>query len=440
MNLDSANADIESKKQKLSELQDTKGRLSRLIGVAKSEGHAPDDLIRQLKVVSSEAKTLQKAIKSQLNADSEAAHSPSDESVIAPAAVRDSGPCVGPVSVETLDTEAQEESWNAYVQGHPAATVAHTLALREAIAETYGHAMKYLCAWSGDGRVIGVLPLVQLKSWLFGNYIVSIPYFNYGGVLADNAEAADALLHAAGEWQREIGSDHIELRHASDLAKGLPQRTDKVSFWLPLPANEQALWTSFSSKLRAQIRRAEKETPEIVIGKAELLREFYAVFSRNMRDLGTPVYGMDFFRNLLDSFPDTANIVVARINGVAVGASFLMAFGNRMEIPWASTVRAYNHTGINMLMYWSVLKFAISQRYEFFDFGRCTEHSGTYRFKQQWGAKPIPLYWDYCLGEGGEMPGLNPDNPKFKLLIAAWKKLPLFVSNLLGPAIVRSLP
>lgn len=437
MSCHTESADLLAKKRRLADLHETKGQLCRQIGAARVKGRPPTELVERLKVVSCEAKALQKAIKSQLN--NRASPAMIQEPSIPASAVLDKAAPAGGLEVHDLQPETRS-AWSEYVSGHPGATFVHSLALKDALAMTFGHKMKYLFVSNRSGQIMGVLPLVQLKSWLFGNYVVSVPYFNYGGILADNRDAAELLLQAAWGWQRDLGADHVELRHAQELGLELPKRVDKVSFWLGLPESETALWHSFSPKVRAQIRRAEKETPEIEVGGEELIESFYRVFTRNMRDLGTPVYSIEFFRNLLACFPETARIVVVRLQGKTVGTAFLMGFGSRLEIPWASTLREVNHTGVNMFMYWFILKFAIRHRYQTFDFGRCTRNSSTYRFKKQWGARPIPLYWDYCLKDGGIMPGLNPDNPKFRLLIAAWKRLPVFVTRLLGPAIVRSLP
>ena len=93
-----------------------------------------------------------------------------------------------------------------------------------------------------------------------------------------------------------------------------------------------------------------------------------------------------------------------------------------------------------MLLYWTVFKFACDRSFKTFDFGRSTPDEGTYRFKEQWGAKPVPLYWYYWIGKGGELPELNPKNPKYRVAIAMWKKLPVSVTKVVGPSIVRNLP
>ena len=159
-----------------------------------------------------------------------------------------------------------------------------------------------------------------------------------------------------------------------------------------------------------------------------------------MRDLGTPVYSKTFFSNILHSFPEHCQIVIVYMETKPVAAAFLLGYNDTLQIPWASTISDVNHLSMNMLLYWEVLKFAIENRYHYFDFGRSSKNSGTYRFKQQWGAKPKQLYWHYWLAENTELPRLNPDNPKYALAINTWKRIPVFITRLIGPPIVRNLP
>jgi len=159
-----------------------------------------------------------------------------------------------------------------------------------------------------------------------------------------------------------------------------------------------------------------------------------------MRDLGTPVYGKAFFLEILKSFPDSSRIAVVYLKDQPVAAGFLYAFRRVLEIPWASSDRRYNRLAPNMLLYSSALKYGCEQGFSLFDFGRSTPGGGTYKFKEQWGARPVPLHWHYWMSNGGPLPDLSPSNAKFKLAIAVWQRLPLFVSKLLGPSIVRFIP
>ncbi|WP_417566838.1 FemAB family XrtA/PEP-CTERM system-associated protein [Marinobacter sp.] len=428
---------LDTPKERIDALKKTKGRLSRLVGEARQSGLIADDLIGELKQVSDEIKQLQKRFKKQLN-DTSVARKWSPGSIEIPPAIAQK-PSRGAIRVERC-TNGNDSAVEAYLAGHPAASIWHRPAVSTFIDNTYGHRARYLIALDDKDAMVGVLPLVQLNTRLFGNFLVAMPYFNYGGVLADNREVALKLIAHADQWRQEVSARHLELRFCQDNELGLPQKTDKVGFWLPLPDNSNDLWESFQPKVRAQIRRGQREMTELCIGGPELLDEFYRVFSVNMRDLGTPVYGKDFFSNLLQALKGQAWLVVARIGGRAVGCAFLTGYQGRMEIPWASTLRLYNHTSINMSMYWAILEFAVQQGFDVFDFGRCSHDAGTYHFKQQWGAQSLKLYWDYVLPEGDKLPALNPDNPKFRLMIAIWQRLPVRLTNLLGPHIVKGLP
>jgi serine/alanine adding enzyme len=291
-----------------------------------------------------------------------------------------------------------------------------------------------------DGRVNGVLPLVRLKSLLFGDYMVSLPFFNYGGACGQTQWLERELMGRAVQLARQLGVSHVEFRDTVQRAFPGPVRSHKVAMVRDLPADPDALWKEVGSKRRAQVRRALKEGAAVSVGGLELLNPFYRVFSRNMRDLGTPVYGRRFFREILERFPDNARLIVITLHGAPAAAGFLLAHRDRMEIPWASSLRETNRYGANMLLYWEVLKYSIEQGFAVFDFGRSTPDGGTYRFKRQWGGQPKPLYWHYWLREGGGLPELNPNNPRYALAIRAWKRLPVSVTRLIGPMIVKSLP
>jgi FemAB-related protein (PEP-CTERM system-associated) len=294
---------------------------------------------------------------------------------------------------------------------------------------------------NSSNPIVGILPIVQLNSLLFGNFMVSVPYFNYGGVCSDDIEVQQELLRAAIEIAEEAKAEHIELRHSYELGNGLPEKTSKVSMILELSNKADELWKKFSSKLRSQVRRPEKEGMHARIGKEEELNSFYDVFSTNMRDLGTPVYPKKFFSNILTRFPEASWICsVYTKNERPVASGFLIGFKDRLEVPWASSLRGYNHYSPNMLLYWSILKFACEKGFRLFDFGRSTPGEGTFKFKEQWGSKPLQLHWHYWLKNGGPLPELNPENPKYRFAIRAWQKLPLALTKLIGPIIVKNLP
>lgn len=334
---------------------------------------------------------------------------------------------------------ADARAWDAYVQTHEQGSIYHLDVWRRVVEMAFGHPGDQWIARDNDGTIRGVLSVNYLRSRLFGHYGVSMPFANYGGALADDETITEALMDAASSRAVELGLSHVEFRDAKPYSGHWPVRDSKVIMRRPLPATSDALWKEFGSKLRAQVRRPMREDVMVEFGGEDLLEDFYTVFSRNMRDLGTPVYGRGFFRSIL-ALCEHTSLVIVRHHGLPVAAAFLLGFRTRLEIPWASCLRSANPIGANMLLYWRCLEFAVEQGYGEFDFGRSTIDSGPHRFKRQWGGVEFPCYWHYWLPEGGVMPELNPDNPKYRMAIRLWRHLPLAVANRLGPGIVRSLP
>lgn len=331
------------------------------------------------------------------------------------------------------------DSWDAFVYRQQNASLYHLIGWRTVCEVSFGHPCPYLLA-ERKGEIVGVLPLVHLKSRLFGNFLVSLPYFNYGGVLSQDETVKNALLEKASALAREAGCGHIELRDTRPLP-GWPARTDKVAMWLTLPDNVDTLWKQLGSKLRAQVKKSQEAKLTWSTGGIDLLDDFYKVFAIHMRDLGTPVYSKAFFANILRLAPGKPVIVVGHDRqGSPVSVAFLLQFGDRMEVPWASTLRRANRSNANMALYWHMLQLACQRGCNVFDFGRSSRDANTYRFKKQWGAQPVDLYWHYWLADGVEPPRLNPDNPKYRLAIAAWKRMPVWMSILIGPSIVKNLP
>jgi len=333
---------------------------------------------------------------------------------------------------------AESTAWNRYVNSRPDASHYHLYAWRGFFGEFFSKQTFYLAAYRNK-RIVGIVPLVRQKSLLFGDFLVSLPFLNYGGILADSDAVGLAIMRKAIELAESLGVSHIELREFRERT-GLRSRTEKVSMQLKLPATTEELGKSLGSKMRSQIRRPLRENPKISVGSIEFVDRFYRIFSRNMRDLGTPVYPKSMFVEIMRRFPDESNIVLIEIAGRPVAAAFLLHFRDTTEVPWASTVREFNALSVNMLLYWELLSVAIGRGTKVFDFGRSTLHSGTYRFKKQWGAQPVQLFWNYWLRDGQGLPELNPDNKKFALAISAWKKLPLSISRAIGPYLVRNLP
>jgi len=337
-----------------------------------------------------------------------------------------------------LADASQMAAWDSYVEQHRRASVYHLSCWRDIIKRVFRRNTYYLTA-SSDSRIVGVLPLVRLRSLAFGDFLISMPYLNYGGVLSDTDEVSGELISECGELAERLGVSHVELRHARDCVP-LQRRTDKVSMRLSLADDSDELWAQFGSKLRAQVKRPLREGVTCEIGSIDLVSDFYSVFSVKYRDLGVPVYPKRWFTEILNAFPEDSRVFVVRISGKPVAASLLIGFHGTVEVPWASSLKAMDRVGANMYLYWNMLKYAADHDYKTFDFGRSTADSGTYRFKKQWGATPVQLYWHYWLQGNREIPQLSLGNPKYQLAAAVWRKLPLPVANFLGPRIVKNLP
>jgi len=340
----------------------------------------------------------------------------------------------------TITEELDQPLWDDFVRSAPGATCYHLFAWKRIVEDSFGHRTHYLAALDGTGLVRGVLPLVHMKSVLFGNFLVSVPFVNYGGLLGESQGGRQALVRAADALRISLGARHVELRHLGRGVEGLPSREHKVTMILSLQENPEAQWTAFNAKLRNQVRKAEKSGLTCRSGGAELLDGFYDVFARNMRDLGTPVYARVFFRNVIGALPDTTRILAVSHEGRTIAAGIVSRFRDCMEMPWASSVADYKSLCPNNLLYWEAIRIAIGQGCTGFDFGRSTPNEGTFNFKKQWGAEPVQLYWQYLLKEGTSLPELNPKNPKFEAAIKIWKRLPVGLTKLVGPGIVRNIP
>jgi FemAB-related protein (PEP-CTERM system-associated) len=171
-----------------------------------------------------------------------------------------------------------------------------------------------------------------------------------------------------------------------------------------------------------------------------LLDDFYGVFASGMHSLGTPVYSRRFFDVACEALRDLLAVVVVRLGGRTEAAAILVRHGRSIEVPWAAATARAKKAALNMKMYWAMLQYSIAAGAESFDFGRSTVGSGTYSFKQQWGAQPVQLHWHYWLPPGKAVPMLNHSNKKYAFAAAAWRKMPLWCANLIGPRIARSLP
>jgi FemAB-related protein (PEP-CTERM system-associated) len=307
------------------------------------------------------------------------------------------------------------------------------------IESTYGHTTFYLAVQEGE-RICGVLPLVGIKSWLWGRCLVSMPFFSYGGVLADTPEAGEQLLRKAESLAHDWNADYIELRQGQPSGDGWQTSTAKVSMSVPLLENSGKFFASLSSRLRNKIRSAQKQGLVARWGKEELAKDFYKVFSCNMRNLGTPVYPRAWFENFLRVARDTSQLLLLYEGQEPVAGTLITTYRDQAEMPWIASTPVARGKYSTVFLYWTALEWAAQSGFRRVDLGRCSPGSGTHKFKTQWNCQEIPLPWTYWVRNGKQLPQLRPDNPRFRLAVRAWKRLPLVVANVLGPRIVRAIP
>jgi FemAB-related protein (PEP-CTERM system-associated) len=345
----------------------------------------------------------------------------------------------GTLVVEELAPEG-EAAWDAFVRAHPGGSHYHRAGWARVIRRSFGHRALYRVAHGADG-IEGVLPIVAFAHPLFGRALVSVPFLNRGGILASTDRARGALLEETRRLVESTGSAYCELRHVVASDATLPARTNKVSMSLPLAGDPDVIWAALDAKVRNLVRKAQRSGLTVRPGDAARdLAGFYDVFAENMRDLGTPVYSARFFQEVFREFSEDLTLLVVERAGELAAAGICVAHRSFTEIHWAASRRKLLPSSPNMLLYWESIAAAARAGRREFCFGRSTEGSGPHRFKKQWGALPTTLHWEYVLAPGAEPPSRNPENPRYRLAIRAWQRLPVAITRVLGPPIVRHLP
>lgn len=390
------------------------------------------------------------------------------------------------VNISSLQESGCVE-WDSFASNHGSECPYQLTAWRDIVTRSYFHGTHFFIATrapaarsgvsvaldnetsttesktTAEGTVVGILPLVHIRHWLFGNSLVSMPFCDGGGVLARDDVVELMLVKHSLRTAEALHVPVIELRQYRPLScaenedfksEALPSGQQviravegwrvlmandekKVRMFLDLPANPDALMRSFKAKLRNQIRKPMKDGLEMKIGGINLIDDFYEIFVTNMRDLGSPVHSKQFILQVLLNFPDRARIFIVYKQGIPMACSLTLGFNEVISNPWASSLRRYSHFAPNMLLYWAMLEYACQQGYQRFDFGRSTVDEGTYRFKEQWGARPAPLYWYRFVHDSHLATTLAAEKRSMRWAIECWKHLPIPITRVLGPMIRR---
>jgi serine/alanine adding enzyme len=333
--------------------------------------------------------------------------------------------------------DGNADRWDAFVSSSPNSSYCHLAGWRTVMEEVFGHETLYRVAIDEEGEWRALLPLVRVRAPLLGHYLMSMPFLNAGGPIGELA-GITALSDWAVSEARRSKADLLELRTPATLQSDLRPANRKLTVRLPLPADADALFKSFPSKLRSQIRRPTRDGLHTAFGHDQ--REaFYAVFAETMRTLGTPTLPARFFQSLVERFPDRVEFAVVYAGTEAVAAGCGLNWHDEFELHWAGSLRSHAKSAPNMLLYWDLMQRAIANGKTSFNFGRCTAGSGTHAFKRQWGGVDSALPWLQWSKSDVVAPP-SPEKPFFKFAAACWRHLPLGVANVVGPRIARCLP
>jgi len=333
-------------------------------------------------------------------------------------------------------TESEFAKWDAFVNEAPGATFFHRAGWKTVLERAFGHTATFLYA-EREGRIEGVLPLGQIKSLLFGNTLVSLPFCVYGGIVATNAEAAAALRKAACDLAERLRVDALELRNLRPSGEGWPTKDLYVTFRKEIDSDAEQNLKAIPRKQRAMVRKGIQAG--LLGEEAPGWERLYRVYSESVRNLGTPVFPEKYFRILREVFGGDCRVLMITHEGQDIAGVMSFYFRDEVLPYYGGSIAMARSLKGNDFMYWELMRRSAEEGIRIFDYGRSKEGTGSYSFKKNWGFTPEPLHYEYYLVKSDAIPEVNPMNPKYQLFIKAWKKLPLPVANLLGPYLARSL-
>lgn len=328
--------------------------------------------------------------------------------------------------------------WDDYVKAQPSGTFFHLSGWQQVLRRAFGHRCFFLYA-ERDGVIVGVLPLAQVKSLLFGNNLAALPFCVYGGIVASDDEAREALQQAACKKAEELGVDALEMRNwSASNNSDWPQKNLYVTFRKEIDPDHDVNLKAIPNRQRAMVRKGINNglSSELV----QDTKRLYRVYSESVRNLGTPVFTARYFAILQEVFGSDCRTLMIVHEGRDVAG--VMSFYFRDEVlPYYGGSLAIARTikGTNDFMYWELMRRSCDEGLKIFDFGRSKKGTGAFKFKKNWGFTPQDLHYEYYLVNASEMPELNPNNPRYEQLISIWRKLPLPVANTIGPWVARYL-
>jgi FemAB-related protein (PEP-CTERM system-associated) len=341
-------------------------------------------------------------------------------------------------TVRIVDATANDKlRWDAFVAAHPEATFFHRYGWSEVLRNAFGHRAHYLLA-ERAGAVVGVLPLGEIRSLIFGHSLISTPFCVYGGPLANDADALDALLAKACERATQLGVAYLELRNMKRLRPDWPCKDSLyVTFRRAISSNDEENLKAIPRKQRAMVRAGIDAglTGQVDRDPSRL----WDMYSESVRNLGTPVFSKKYFECLSQEFGSDCEIVTVEHEGKPVSSVMSFYFRDEVLPYYGGGTSAARAVKANDFMYWNVMCRAVARGVKLFDYGRSKHDTGSFSFKKHWGFEPAPLYYEYFLVRATDVPNVSPTNPKYKLMINTWQRLPLGVSRVIGPMVSRYL-
>jgi FemAB-related protein (PEP-CTERM system-associated) len=331
---------------------------------------------------------------------------------------------------ELADEPQAAARWNDFVRAHPDGTFFHLAEWRTVLRRAFGH-RAYFLYLERSGKVCAVLPLAQVKSVLFGNALVSTPFCVYGGVLADNPDSARRLTQAACDLAVRLGVDYLELRNRRRSNPDWPAKDLYVTFRKSIQAEQEANMLAIPRKQRAMVRKGIQKNL-----RSELdpnVERHYQIYSESLRNLGTPVFARRYLQVLREVFGSDCEILTIVHEQAPVASVLSFYFRDEVLPYYGGSVLAGRPVAANDFMYWEVMERARQKGLKIFDYGRSKRGTGAFDFKTHWGFEPEQLHYEYFLVRAKALPNLSPTNPKFSLFIRLWQRLPLWLTQRLGP-------
>lgn len=343
------------------------------------------------------------------------------------------------MQIKQLDPSDKEGAvrWDAFVLTCPDATFFHRAAWQQIIRQVFRHPTYFLYA-ERAGEIAGVLPLAHVKSRLFGNALIALPFAVYGGVAATDVDAASVLESEAQTLAQRLDVDHLEFRNLEPRHVDWPKQDLYVTFRKEILPEVEANMQAIPRKQRAMVRKGIKNGLVSTVDRSS--DRFFTLFADNVHRHGTPALPKRYFDTLLEVFADDCEILtVTGPDGRLLSSVLSFYFRDEVLPYYAGDDESARNLAANDFKYWELMRRSCERGIKIFDYGRSKVGTGPYAFKKNWGFEPKPLSYEYCLYKRDSIPQNNPSNAKYKLFIAAWRRMPIGLANWLGPHIVRNL-